>query len=129
MVKKPMMIEGYIAMKELYILKDYETLMGRPLAFNLFWTVQILLACDTQSKVYIVQGIREALSLIQMGQQERYTTFRLLEQIGMEVMDIPGDNSTTPQNAPTNSLANEETSTLHPQQEEHHPGPNLDARR
>ena len=68
MAETPAAVEAYIAMKELDLLMEYETLMGRPLVINPFWTVQILLARDTQASVQRALGIRKDLSLIRRGQ-------------------------------------------------------------
>ena len=88
-----------------------------------------MLARDTQSKVYIAQGIREALALIQRVKQESSTGFLLLDQIAMEILDSPRENSTTPTNNLANSPGIKGTSALHSQHEECHPGPNLEAGR
>ena len=115
MAETPAGVEAYIAIKELDLLMEYETLMGWPLTLNPFWIVWILLARDTRAKVQISQGIREALSLIQRGQQESLASFWLLKQIAMDIMDSLGDTTTTPANTPVNSPANVEAIAPHPQ--------------
>ena len=75
----PTTVESHIAMKELELLREYETHQGHPLVINSFWTVRILLAHDTQAKAQISHGIREALTLIRRGQQESSAGFQLME--------------------------------------------------
>ena len=70
MAETPTAIEAFIAILEIDLLREFETLMGRPFLSNPFWTTLILLAWDIQAKIRTTQGIRDALDIIHRGQQE-----------------------------------------------------------
>ena len=91
MEKTHMVFEAQLIVKELELLREYERHQRRPLVFNPFWRVRILLAQDLQSKAQMAHGIRESLTLIQRGQQESVVGFYLLDQITTEVMDHLGE--------------------------------------
>ena len=65
LVEMPTAIEAFIAIMEINLLREFETMMGFPLLPNPFWTACILLARDIQKKIQTTQGIRDALETIQ----------------------------------------------------------------
>ena len=81
MAETPTTVEAFIAIREIDLLHEFETIMGCTLIPSLFWSVQILLARDIQAKIQTAHGILEAMETIRRGQQESVAGFRLLEQI------------------------------------------------
>ena len=67
MEETPNTIEAFIAILEIDLLREFETLMGTPLLSNLFLTACILLAWDISAKIKTSQGIQDALDIICCG--------------------------------------------------------------
>ena len=66
----PTMVEAFIAIMEIDLLREFEMLMGCPLIPISFWSARILLARDIQAKIQTAHGIREVMDTICRGQQE-----------------------------------------------------------
>ena len=79
MAGTPARVEAIIVVKEVELIRKYETHRGQPLGSCPFWTIRILLAWDIQAKLQLMQGIHESLSMIREGKQESAAGFRMLE--------------------------------------------------
>ena len=105
-------VDACIAIMEIDLLREFETIMGCPLVPNPFWSTRILLARDIQAKIQTAQGIREAMETIRRGKQESVTIFRLLDQIAQNMLAnleaAPENLGVTPVNSPTMQPLREE---------------------
>ena len=81
MAETPTIVEAFIAIREIDLLREFETIMGCPLIPSPFWSARILLTRDIQAKIQTTHGIREVMDTIRRGQQESAAGFCLLEQI------------------------------------------------
>ena len=68
MSEMPTTVEAFIAIMEIDLLREFESLMGFPLIPSPFWSACILLAHDIQAKIQMAQGIRKAMDTIRRGQ-------------------------------------------------------------
>ena len=68
MSETTMAVKAFIAIMEIDLLREFETLMGCPLIPNPFWSACILLSYDIQAKIQMAQGVREAMDTIRRGQ-------------------------------------------------------------
>ena len=68
MFEMPMMVEAFIAIMDIDLIREFETLMGFALIPNPFCSLRIILARDIQAKIQMAQGIREAMDTIRRGQ-------------------------------------------------------------
>ena len=114
MAEIPTAIEAFIAIMEIDLLQEFETLMVCPLIPNPFWLARILLVRGIQGKIQTAQGIRDAMETIHRGKQESVAGFRLIEQIAQNLLVNPSSQSSNLENTPTNSLA----SAMQPPQED-----------
>lgn len=87
----PPSIGSHIAYKEIVLVKEVESRLGRKVVESPYWVARILLVREIQARNQLVQGIREALQIMKRGQQANSSEVRLMKTVLKECMESSRD--------------------------------------